>query len=69
MEIKKSLSADHKITDVIKKAGERWKSLPADDTQKMDAMEISYKLRHSQHDDGARIRSVVNNSTTASSLA
>ena len=28
-EIKKSLSADHKITDVIKKAGERWTSLLA----------------------------------------
>ena len=33
-EIKKSLSADHKITDVTKRAGERWKSLPADETQK-----------------------------------
>ena len=40
-EIKKSLSADHKITDVIKKAGERWKSLPADEKQKMDAVGIS----------------------------
>ena len=40
-EIKESLPAEHKITDVIKKAGERWKSLPADETQKMDVMEIS----------------------------
>ena len=40
-EIKKSLPADHKITDVIKKAGERWKSLLADERQKMDAMGIS----------------------------
>ena len=40
-EIKKSLPADHKITDVIKKAGERCKSLLADDRQKMDAMVIS----------------------------
>ena len=38
-EIKKSLSADH--TDVIKKACKRWKSLFADERQKMDAMEIS----------------------------
>ena len=39
-EIKKSLPADHKITDVIKEAGERRKSRPADERQKMDAMEI-----------------------------
>ena len=29
-EIKKSLPADHKITDIIKKAGEKWKSLLAE---------------------------------------
>ena len=29
-EIKESLSADHKIAHVIKKAGERWKSLLAE---------------------------------------
>ena len=40
-EIKNSLTTDHKITDVIRKAGERCKSVPADETQKMDAMEIS----------------------------
>ena len=40
-EIKKSLSADHKITNVIKKAGERWKSLFADERQIMDATVIS----------------------------
>ena len=33
-EIKKSLSADHKITNVIKKAGERWKSLQAQSTRR-----------------------------------
>ena len=40
-EIKKCLPADHKITNVIKKAGGRWKYLLADERQKMDATGIS----------------------------
>ena len=52
-EIKKSLSADHKITDMIKRAGDRWKSL-LHERQKMDAHgNLSYKFKHSQHDDDA----------------
>merc|ERR1712136_711613 len=35
-EIKKSLPAGHSITDVTKKAGEMWKSLPADGRQKFE---------------------------------
>merc|ERR1712136_112568 len=35
-EIKKSLPAGHSITDVTKKAGEMWQSLPADGRQKVD---------------------------------
>ena len=46
-------SADHKITNVIMEAGERWKSLLADERQKMDAREISFKFKHSQYDDDA----------------
>ena len=32
-EIKRSLPGNHKITDVTKKAGEMWKSIPADQSQ------------------------------------
>jgi len=35
-EVKKTLPADHKITDVTKKAGEMWKALPQSEKQKYE---------------------------------
>jgi len=45
-EIKKSLPAGHSITDVTKKAGEMWKSLPADGRQKF---EEAYKTAQEEY--------------------
>merc|ERR1712107_379971 len=45
-EIKKSLPAGHSITDVAKKAGEMWKSLPADGRQKF---EEAYKTAQEEY--------------------
>jgi len=45
-EIKKSLPAGHSITDVAKKAGEMWKSLPADGRQKF---EEAYKTANEEY--------------------
>ena len=36
-EIKNSLTTNHKITNLIRKAGERWRCVPADERQKMNA--------------------------------
>ena len=45
-EIKKSLPAGHSITDVTKKAGEMWQSLPADGRQKF---EEAYKTAQEEY--------------------
>merc|ERR1712136_316296 len=45
-EIKKSLPAGHSITDVAKKAGEMWKSLPADGRQRF---EEAYKTAQEEY--------------------
>jgi len=45
-EIKQSLPAGHKVSDVTKKAGEMWKSLPADGRQKF---EEAYKTANEEY--------------------
>merc|ERR1712136_107496 len=45
-EIKQSLPAGHKMTDVAKQAGEMWKSLPADGRQKF---EEAYKTANEEY--------------------
>jgi hypothetical protein len=47
-EIKKMLPAEHKITDVTKKAGGMWKVLPAPEKEKYEAM---YKTAKEKYDE------------------